>query len=102
MTELRQAPCGHGYDGKCCCTCALQLVAEPRCACLGGPGAKCKGNLVKGNKGALGALANEFVDEAAEFVCLAFAHDGIAITNWTRHGCCEMWSPREGYVDDNH
>jgi hypothetical protein len=30
------------------------------------------------------------------FVCLAFASDGVAQTDWDEHGSCEMWTAKPG------
>lgn len=29
------------------------------------------------------------------YVCMAFALDGIACTDWGEHGSCEVWTPKE-------
>ena len=91
------AKCGFGYQGQCCCECALHLVAKPRCHHLGGKGA-CG---PKGADNVLDHVAAE-VDHAHRledqglptYVCLAIAGDGIALTDWKEHGSCELWTQR--------
>lgn len=80
----RLAPCGFGYDGRCCCTCVYRLDAKPRCHHLGG-------------KGECGPVGNSPLHRLAvagrmpeSYVCMAFASEGVAITDWTEHGVCEM------------
>lgn len=92
------APCGYGYNKMCCCCCAFQLIAKPRCGCLGGPGKMCKDTPIKKSQGGLGALASEAVDEDTSYVCTVFANEGTVITDWTEHGVCEGWVARDGYT----
>jgi len=65
------------------------------CGCLGGPGEKCKSKSL--NLGALGSLAEEGVNANTKYVCLAFASEGRAITDWSEHGFCEMWTSRSDH-----
>ena len=97
LGSARKAPCGHGYDGMCCCTCGYQLIAKPRCHHLGGKG-KCGDNLdiLGARSTAIGALASEAVDVDATFVCLLFTSEGIVMTDWPRHSVCECWFLRDG------
>ena len=83
MTSPDLAPCGFGYAGRCCCTCVYRLDAKPRCHHLGG-----KGECTRTNASALHRLADAGA-KPASYVCAAFAHEGIALTDWTEHGCCE-------------
>lgn len=65
------------------------------CGCLGGPGPVCSELPETAAAGALGALAREAVDEHTKFVCIGFAEtDGIAITDHSAHGYCEMYMLR--------
>ncbi|MGE3483288.1 MAG: hypothetical protein AB7L09_00810 [Nitrospira sp.] len=32
--------------------------------------------------------------QGISYVCLAFAHDGVVMTDWLEHGSCEMWMPK--------
>ena len=94
--DLNQAPCGFGYDGSCCCTCGHQLIAKPRCHHLGGIG-KCGSELI--GAGPLKQLADEGVDGETSYVCMLFASDGIAMTDWLLHGCCECHYPRGSIME---
>ncbi len=74
------AVCGFGYNGQCCCECALQLVARPKCHHLSGP-RPCG--------------SEPEPDEKTGYVCLVFIDEGIAHTEWSKHGACEAWTPRD-------
>jgi len=98
------ASCGFGYQGQCCCECALHLVARPRCHHLGGVGF-CEGPYPSFEDPSLVVIAKEGErarrkaehekEHPVRYVCLAFADEGIAQTDWNEHGSCEMWTPKK-------
>ena len=84
----------------CCCGCSKRLVAKPRCHHQGGkgvcgpyalPGANVLDRIVADVERS--RLEDE---QGSTYVCLAFASDGIAQTDWEEHGCCELWSKNSG------
>ena len=91
------AACGFGHDGQCCCECALHLVAKPRCHHLGGVG-------VCGPYAPFDSVLDKITyaiererlreEQGITYVCLAFASEGIAQTDWQEHGSCEMWTAK--------
>lgn len=95
------AKCGFGYEGRCCCECALHLVAKPRCVCLGGTREHLPYPMPGDNEMVVIAKTVRCQEleakerQTARYVCLAFAHEGIAQTDWDEHGSCEEWRPKE-------
>lgn len=91
--------CGFGYQGQCCCECALHLVAKPRCYHLGGEG-RC-GPMLSFGATVLDKITHSVdkrrreEEEGISYVCLAFASEGVAMTDWREHGSCEMWTEKE-------
>ena len=77
MTEYasKQAPCGFGAFGTCCCTCVNQLKLLDQCTHTGGT-RKC------------GDQRND------DFICIAFINEGIAMKN-DKHGMCEVYEERK-------
>jgi hypothetical protein len=76
------------------------LVAKPRCHHLGG----------KGVCGPYPDLFNSTVldeitcaverarleeEQGIRYVCLVFASEGVALTDWDEHGSCGAWTPKE-------
>lgn len=90
------AACGFGYQGQCCCECALLLVAKPRCHHLGGDG-NCGPYAAFDGATVLDKITHAVErerlreEQGTTYVCLAFASEGIAVTNWREHGSCEAW-----------
>jgi len=97
------ARCGFGYQGQCCCECAHHLVAKPRCHHLGGKGAcgprSTDGNLLDGLAAELDHAHQVEEEGPTTYVCLGFAYEGIALTDWREHGSCEMWAPKESHAE---
>lgn len=92
------ASCGFGYQGQCCCECALHLVARPRCHHLGGKGAcgpRKTDNVVDQIVAELEHAERVEAEGPTRYVCLVLADHGIAYTDWGEHGCCECWTPKK-------
>ena len=79
----------------------FHLVAKPRCTCLGGirehqplPLAT-EPEMVYLAKTVKCQELEEAERKAFGFVCVGFALEGIAQTDWPEHGSCEMWTPKQ-------